>query len=282
VAHQQWEDRNTLRTQIERLKTHAPRLRMPLLILACAGLALSAACSSGASSATPKATAGAAGAKVNALGTLTNADGWTRVEGLRGKRYCEVLLARIVAGRLNAEVWNSYGLNDCPDAAWRALDAATIKTERGVLAALLNGPRYWLMDAIEKKPAGERQTSTFGTIEMFRAASVDLGPPPPNLAPYTERVVARETVFEYSKGAEVYEIVSTDGKVYVMQSYSQQSNAGLSEADLPGLATQLKLPAGWTYRVRTLDSTLRVLAPNGDATVVQDDFSNTYQLIATN
>jgi hypothetical protein len=281
MQQQQREDLSILHTQIDRLKTHGPQRGALLLILACAGLVLGAACSSGASSssATPKATAGA---KVNALGTLTNADGWTRVEGLRGKRYCEVLLARIVAGRLNAEVWNSYGLNDCPDAAWKALDATKIKTERGVLAALLNGPRYWLMDAIEKKPDGERQTSTFGTIEMFRAASVDLGPPPPNLAPYGEHRVARQTVFEYSKGVEIYELVSADGKVYVMQSYSQQSNAALTQADLPGLAKQLKLLAGWTYRVRTLDGTLRVLAPNASAVVIQDDFSNTYQLIESN
>jgi len=270
--------------QLARLGTPASQHRTLLLILAAASLILGAACSSTASTknADPSAKPAASGeptAGVNATGTLTNAQGWPRVEGLRGRRYCEVLLARLVSGRLNAEVWNSYGLNDCPDAAWKALDATAIKTERGVLAALLNGPRYWLMDAIEKKADAERQTTTFGALEMFRAATVDLGPIPPNLAPYTERRVARETVFEYSKGAEIYELVSTDGKVYIMQSYSQQSNAGLAGADLPGLAQQLKLPAGWTYRVRTLDSTLRVLAANGEAEVLQDDFSNTYQLI---
>ncbi|MDP9235883.1 MAG: hypothetical protein M3P30_00540 [Chloroflexota bacterium] len=270
-----------------RPKTPVPQHRALQLVFAGAGLILGLACSSTASmkSAHPSATAAAsseAAAKVNATGTLTNAQGWPRVEGLRGKRYCEVLLARIVDGRLNAEVWNSYGLNDCPDDAWQALDATAIKTERGVVAALRNGPRYWLMDAIEKKSMGARETTTFGTIEMFRAASVDLGPIPPNLAPYTERRVARETVFEYAKGSEVYELVSTDGEVYVMQSYSQQSNAALSEADLPGLAKQLKPPAGWTYRVRTLDSVLRVLTPTGDASVIQDEFSNTYQLIESN
>ena len=108
-------------------------------------------------------------------GTLTNADGWPRVEGMRGDRYCEVLLASIVEGHLNAKVWNTYTLNECPDAQWKALDAAAIKTERGVLAALLNGPRYWLMDAIEKKPTGPREETMFGELEMFLAATVDLG-----------------------------------------------------------------------------------------------------------
>ncbi|HEY8171872.1 MAG TPA: hypothetical protein VIH21_02195 [Dehalococcoidia bacterium] len=224
-------------------------------------------------------TAGVAETPTN--GTLTNADGWPRVEGLHGKRYCEVLLARVIDAHLNAEVWNSYGLNECPEDAWRALDAPAIKTERNVLAVLLNGPRYWLMDAIEKKPSDERETTTFGTIEMFRAATVDLGPIPPNLAPYTERHVERETVFEYDGGAQVYELVTADGNVFIMQSYSQQSDVTLSESDLAVLATRLTPPAGWSYRARTLDGPLRIAA-SGTATVIQDDLSNTYQLIESN
>lgn len=215
----------------------------------------------------------------NAVGTITGEQGWPRVEGLRGKRYCEILLLQLVDGRLNADVWNTFGLNECPQAAWDGIDMAAVKTERGVLAALRNGPRYWLMDAIEKRPGGERQLTTFGTVEMFHAATVDLGAPPPNLAPYTERRVARETVFEYAKGAEVYELVTLDGTVYVMQAWSQQANPNQTEASLKSLASTLKPPDGWQYRVRTLDSVWRVTTPTGDAAVVQDEFMNTYQRI---
>ncbi len=208
--------------------------------------------------------------------------GWPRVEGLRGKRYCEVLLATVKDARLNAQVHNSYGLNDCPADAWKALDAAAIKTERGVIAALLNGPRYWLMDAIEKQPSGERQITKFGSIEMFLAATVDLGPIPPNLAPYAEHQVARATVFEYSKGAEVYELLAPGGNVYVMQAYSQQNDATLMERDLASLGSRLKPPPGWTYRARTLDSTLRVSYAGVEATVIQDELMNTYSLVQSN
>lgn len=255
-----------------------------MVILAAVGLALGGACNSAGSEqgSTPSSTPVESNVTIGGAtpaGTLTNDQGWPRVEGLRGKRYCEVLLARVIDGHLNAQVWNSFGLNDCPDDAWRALDPAAIKTERGVLAALLNGPRYWLMDAIEKKPTGERQTTTFGALDMFLAATVDLGPIPPNLAPYSERRVARETVFEYSSGVEVYELVSAKGKVYVMQSYSRQNDPNLTEADLPRLLGRIAPPAGWTYRARTLDSTLRVLARGAEAIVIQDDLSNTYQLV---
>jgi hypothetical protein len=215
----------------------------------------------------------------SAEGTLTNADGWPRVEGLRDDRYCEVLLATVVEGRLNAAVWNTYGLNDCPDAEFRALDAAAIKTERGVLFALLNGPRYWLMDAIEKKPSGPREESLFGDLEMFLAATVDLGPIPPNLAPFTERRVARETVFEYAEGAEVFEVTDPAGRVFIMQSYSQQNDPTLTEAKLAEIGAKISLPDGWTFASRTLEEKLRVLARNAEAVVVQDGLGNTYQLI---
>lgn len=257
--------------------------RGPLLaiVVAACALAFGAACGAGESSdsgAAETPDGGESPAPAGTAGTLTNDRGWPRVEGLRGDRYCEVLLARIIDGRLNAEVWNTYGLSECPEAEWKALDTEAIKTERGVIAALLNGPRYWLMDAIEKKPSGERQETTFGAIEMFRAATVDLGPIPPNLAPYIERLVARETVFEWAKGAEVYQLTSADGGVYLMQSYSVQRDAALTESDLSSLGERLTLPAGWTYSVRTLDETFRLEA-SGQAAVIQDDLSNTYQRI---
>lgn len=217
-----------------------------------------------------------------AAGTLTNAEGWPRVEGLRGGRYCEVLLARVIDSRLNAEVWNSYGLNDCPEAEWKALDTAVIKGEHeGVLVVLLNGPRYWLMDAIERKPADEeRVTAMFGAIEMFRAATVDIGPIPPNLAPYTERRVARDSIFEYADGAEVYELLTSDGRTFIMQSYSQQNDPTLTESSLPGIAEgKIVPPAGWSFRTRTLEDTLRVRTVGGVAVVLQDELSNTYQLV---
>ena len=255
-------------------------IRPSILVLAGGSLTIFSACGSttSSSSASPSSTTNRPFAPAS-ITTPTNDQGWPRVEGLHGKRYCEVLLARLIDARLNAEVWNTYGLNDCPDAAFKALDAAAIATERGVLRALLNGPRYWLMDAIEKKPVSQPQRTTFGTLDMFLAATVDLGPIPPNLAPYTERRVARDSVFEFSAGTEVYELTDPGGKVYVMQSYSEQGDAHLSAADLPGLASRITPPAGWTYKPRTLGSTLRVLTPSGEAVVIQDDFGNTYQLV---
>ena len=70
--------------------------------------------------------------------------------------------------------------------------------------------------------------------------------------------------------------LSPAGDVYVMQSYSQIVNPNLVMSDLPDLAKQLKLPAGWSYKSRVLDQELALIA-NGIAYVLQDNLSNSYQ-----
>ena len=69
------------------------------------------------------------------------------------------------------------------------------------------------------------------------------------------------------------------GATFIMQAYSVQNDATLTAAGLAALGERLQLPAGATYRARTLDETLQVLTPTGDATVIQDELNNTYQLI---
>ena len=50
----------------------------------------------------------------------------------------------------------------------------------------------------------------------------------------------------------------------------------LSLADLPTLDERLALPDGWTYRSRVLEAD-SVLSADGEAVVLTDELSNTYQ-----
>jgi hypothetical protein len=203
--------------------------------------------------------------------------GPVRVEGVRNARYGEVLLVRAEGDRLTAEVWNTLGLNDCPDDAWQALDDGQITADAGALLAILNGPRYWLMDAIENAATEERKLARFGELDMFRAAVVDLGTDLPDRRPYKELRVLRSTVFEWAAGREVHELVDADGGVYVMQSYSLEVDPSLTEAALGRVAPRITLPEGWSARSRTLAEPLRVECPDEVAIIVQDDLKNTYQ-----
>ncbi|OSC39552.1 hypothetical protein [Mycobacterium decipiens] len=197
-----------------------------------------------------------------------------RVTGLSGQRYGEVLLVTPGEAGPQATVYNSFPLNDCPAELWSALDPQAIAAENGAAAALLNGPRFWLMNGIEKDPQGPAVTKTFGGIEMLQQATVLLSSMNPE--PYTVNQVNRNTVFVFDAGEEIYELQDPSGKRWVMQTWSQIVDPDLSRADLPKLADRLKLPAGWSYQPRVLTSELRVDTTTRAAHVLHDDLTNSY------
>nr|WP_142280431.1 hypothetical protein [Mycobacterium saskatchewanense] len=196
---------------------------------------------------------------------------------LSGKRYGEVLLVTPGEAGPQATVYNSFPLNDCPAELWSQLDAQAIAKENGAATALLNGPRYWLMNSIEKQTRGPQITKNFGGIEMIMQATVLLASMNP--APYTVNQVSRNTVFVFNAGEEVYELQDPHGQHWVMQTWSQVADPNLSRADLPKLGERLKLPDGWSYQPRVLTSELRVDTTTRAARVLQDDLTNSYSLV---
>jgi hypothetical protein len=197
--------------------------------------------------------------------------------GLSGKRYGEVLLVTPGEAGPQATVYNSYPLNDCPAELWSALDPQAIATENGAATALLNGPRYWLMNSIEKAPQGPKIIKNFGGIDMQLQATVLLTAMNP--APYTANQVNRHTVFTFDAGEEVYELQDAAFRRWVMQTWSQIVDPDLSRADLPQLGERLNLPEGWTYQSRVLESPLRIDTTSRAAQVLQDDLKNSYSLV---
>ena len=193
-----------------------------------------------------------------------------------GLRYGEVMLVRVTESGPEAAVYNSFPLNDCPAELWDLLDAEKIAKENGVAAALLNGPRYWLMSSIEKHAAGPQATAKFGGIDMIEQAVVKLSSMNP--APYSVNTVDRKAVFTFDAGRPVFELVDPDGQRWVMQTWSQIVDKDLTLDDLPGLASRLHLPVGWSYQTRTLSHPLRIDTTTRDAHVTQDDLTNSYSL----
>jgi len=196
---------------------------------------------------------------------------------LSGQRYGEVLLVTPGEAGPQANVYNSFPLNDCPAELWSALDPHAIATEHGAAAALLNGPRYWLMNSIEKQARGPQIIKNFGGIDMILQATVLLSSMNP--APYSVNKVSRHTVFVFNAGEEVYELQDPHGHRWVMQTWSQVVDPELSRADLPKLGDRLKLPDAWSYLTRVLTEELRVDTTSRDAQVTQDDLTNSYSLV---
>jgi hypothetical protein len=211
--------------------------------------------------------------------TLVSADALGElVTGLSGKRYGEVLLVTPGEAGPQASVYNSFPLNDCPAELWSALDPQAIAAENGAATVLLNGPRYWLMNSLEKASPGPRLIKNFGGIEMQLQATVLLTAINP--APYTANQVNRNTVFTFDAGEEIYELHDPALRRWVMQTWSQMVDPNLSRADLPKLGERLNLPEGWVYQSRVLDSPLRIDTTTHAAQVLQDDLANSYSLVA--
>ncbi len=201
------------------------------------------------------------------------------VSNLRNQRYCEVLIGKRDWLKLEMKVFNTQGLNLCPEAQWKDLSKDSIAKTFDASLVILNGPRYWVMDEIQA--AGNTVNNvkeSFGGIEMNLRATLDLSLMMQLFGGkhFSPNEVDRTTNFIYRTGSAVYELTSPAGDIYVMQSYSQIVNPALSMKDLPVLSEQLKLPAGWSYRSRVLDQDLSLVA-NGIAYVLQDNLSNSYQ-----
>ena len=198
---------------------------------------------------------------------------------LVGKRYCEVLLVD-TSGGLHATVYNTYPLNDCPASKWQSLDAASIAEANGSLAALLNGPRFWLMDSIAKTTTGTRVVKSFGGIAMIKEATVALTPSDlkAQRSSFQPHTVARQAAFTFNSGRQVYELHDPTGQIWIMQTWSQQIDPSLQQSQLATLTGRLELPLGWSYPTRTLHAPLVVATESKAAHVLQDNLDNSYSL----
>ncbi|MEL6879887.1 MAG: hypothetical protein AAFP09_05130 [Cyanobacteria bacterium J06607_10] len=220
--------------------------------------------------------------KVQTVPAVTQSQFLAPPDDLRDVRYCEVIPAFRRGTMLTLEVYNTLGLNDCPADLWNALDEQDLSATYDAQAIKLNGPRYWVVNDI----AARGTTATggiadFGGIEMKFVATIDISIREArrlDAAPYAETEVQRTTTFLYRAGNQVYELLSPEGDIYRMQSYSQIVNPALAIADLETLTSQLNLPEGWQYQTRTLTEDTELIA-DGLAYVITDDLLNTYQKV---
>ena len=209
---------------------------------------------------------------------MTNTAPQRLIDNMRGVRYGEVLAMFLRDTGLEAEVYGTQMLNDCPQELWETLDADAIAKDMGAVFVKLNGPRYWLLDGLGSKVAVvDPVFRDFNGIQMRRIATIPLGADFAAGA-YVVRNVNRGAVFFWDAGKTVYELVDPEGRALVMQARCVGVDPNMTEESLATLGDRLALPEGWSYRTRVLDAELVVDTSATLATVVQDEFENTYTL----
>lgn len=200
------------------------------------------------------------------------------VPDMRGVRYGEVLAVYLRDNGLEAEVFGTQLINDCPQEQWDTLVAETVAQEMGAVMVKLNGPRYWTLDGFGTKlQPMEPIMREFNGIMMRRIAVVELGPEP-KVGPYNEMKVNRQAVFFFDAGQTVHELVNPQGEAYVMQALCVGVDPTMSAESLDTLGERLSMPEGWSYRSRVLTEDLVIDTTTTTATVLQDEFENSYTL----
>lgn len=201
------------------------------------------------------------------------------VGSIRGERYCEFLLITPTGAGLVAEVYATFPLNNCPADIWDAADTSEVAASAGVPLAMANGPRYWLIDTVSRVTTDDIVRRDLGGLAMNRYATVEIADFQLAEQRYTAQSVDRQAIMTFFAGSEIYVLVAPDGNQYVMQSFSQQVDAGLTEADLAALGDRLNLPTGWRYEVRVLTEDLVIDFGGQPARVLQDELQNSYSQI---
>jgi hypothetical protein len=212
-------------------------------------------------------------------------------ENMHGKHHAEVLIMMRDADGPGGfgDYFNSLGVvdevpDDEFDARFRALDPQELKKEYGGDGVRFNGPRRFLADRMTGLAFNGGELSMLGPIPMYTYGTFVVPDFDAFIAgkqvPYHETVSRRTTTWFFDAGTEVYELVSPEGTVFVMQSASQMIDPDNTVDRLPTLGDRLALPEGWQFRAGTLDEELVMVAtydedpPN---TIVLDELQNNCQ-----
>ena len=211
-------------------------------------------------------------------------------DNVRGLRFCEVFLigGNAITKNLKAAVYNTTGLNyrddglnSCPDDLVDGLDLAAYKKDYNVLAVYLNKPRFWVYDHL-KVPVGP--VREFNGLKGYWMG-LGLIPKGANVKKagwltYRKSPIERKTAITFNKGKPAFILDDPEGKPWLMKAF--RDSYGQTYESLAMLGQRYKrLPAGWKFRVAELDRDL-VLAPSkagGTATVMQDEFENTFDYL---
>ena len=165
----------------------------------------------------------------NDKGTISSSQKPIKMVDVRNARYCEILTVSGNIGSMIATVYNTLGVNDCPETVWKNIDKEKIKKEFNAKSVVMNGPRVFLMDSVGQFNAPPPKVD-IGGIEMIERAKLDVELKTVLMGkkPYDEQIVKRTTMYIFNTGSSVY-LLHHNNDSYIMQSYAKIVNPDLNE-----------------------------------------------------
>src|SRR5262249_28530695 len=116
------------------------------------------------------------------------------LDDVRDRRYCELLVVKRQGVHLTANIYNTLGLNDCPQTAWNAIDTAKLASEFGALRVVRNGPRHFIMDRLASGDVTSNVTNMQGLgMRLVATMSLPLLELIEKRSFYVERTIRRTT-----------------------------------------------------------------------------------------
>jgi hypothetical protein len=201
------------------------------------------------------------------------------IPDLRKTRYCEFYLITKKGSEQTLQIYNTTGVDTCPQDKLDAMNSDQIAKEHGADTLYKNAPRWWVLDKalIRLEP----KVYSFDGVKVRRSGEAKQSTSGGPAKPYTESTVARNTQWWYQAGKPVYMLIDHNSdKYYVMQSYCTIVDKTLTASGLLGLGNKLQgLPEGWEYKISILPANLSLPAVEGKVHITQDELQNTYQLL---
>ena len=200
-------------------------------------------------------------------------------------RFCEIFFIQAKGDQMELNVYNPIGLNgmettkdSCPDTLLNKVDLEGLKQQYKLDAIYLNKPRFYIFDEI-KVPVGA--VRNFYGMDFYWVAASHMPKETkfvPGVLTYKRAPVERKTELTYKTGNPVFLLDDPEGKVWVMKAF--RDSYGQTSENLKDLGGRYKgLPAGWKFRVATLKQDLVLRPTAGVATVMQDEFENTFDYL---
>jgi len=211
------------------------------------------------------------------------------VENMNRVRYIEIFVmgGDPAKGQMVGNVYNTTfipGLDlksnkdTAPQTYVETIDKDAIKKQFDAYAVAINGPKLWILDCVDiplgaMRDLNGKNIPWCATLHLTPKELLTLGK-----EGYKSTTIERKSKIGYNKGTQVFLIDDTEGNTWIMKGFEVglKPQYTFEQFAADPASYFKKLPAGWKYRTKVLDTDLILVPETGVATIMPDELFNVY------